>query len=156
MRPFPSFTGSAPIGSRFSADGCLSETTLSWLACRKLRKDGRRWWWWWGVVEASLSSCRVWGVPLSFSLFNGLIFYVSLASSSRLSPQVSPLSAVWFLRMSKRMSLCGWRSCPGLAVSPRGSRSDPRSDGRPEGPYVNTTCRGGGTLLQLQAEEANV
>lgn len=146
MRLFPSFTGSAPIGSRFSADGCLSETTLSWLACRKLRKDGR----WWGGG----ASCGVWGVPLSFSLFNGLIFYVSLASFSRLSPQVSPLSAVWFLRMSTRMSLCGWRSCPGLAVSPPGSRSDPRSDGRPEGPNVNTTSRG--TLLQLQAEEANV
>ena len=37
------------------------------------------------------------------------------SADGRLSPQVSPLSAVWFLQMSTRRSLCRWWSYPGLA-----------------------------------------
>lgn len=53
--------------------------------------------------------------PRLFSLTTSYFTSPSPPSADcRLPPQVSPLSAVWFLQMSTRRGLCRWRSYPGL------------------------------------------
>lgn len=80
-----SFAGSAPIGTRFSPDGCRNSPSAGLRTkIQEALKEGG----WFG--NSSLPS---WGVSFRFSLFNDPIFFVSLTSLGRLPPLSSGFPA---------------------------------------------------------------
>lgn len=86
VRPSLSFAGSAPIGTRFSPDGCLNPPSAG--LHTKIQEALKE-----GVAQKRIPPVSRRGVSFRFSLFNDPIFFVSLTSSGRPPPLSSGFPA---------------------------------------------------------------